>query len=249
MSFGYVSTLLQGKVAIVTGAGKGIGKACVDSLANAGATVIAVARTASDLDALVSVHGEKVVAWPMDATSAEFRQKIAQLPTLDILVNNVGANKPEPITEVEEETLDWLFELNVKSVFLASKEAVKKFQANQTPGSIINITSQMGHIGSPNRTVYCTTKHAVEGLTKALAVEVAAQGIRVNSVAPTFIATPLTEPMFAQPEFKEFVLNKIPMGKIGNPDDVANAVVYLASDMSNLVTGASLKVDGGWTAE
>ena len=249
MQSGFSEQLLQGKTALVTGAGKGIGKACVEQLVSAGAQVIAVARTAADLDALSQAHPGRVTSWVMDATSSQMLQKIAELPQLDILVNNVGANQPEPISDVKPETLDWLLNLNVRSVYLASQAAVKHFLTQDNAGAIINITSQMGHIGSPNRTVYCMTKHAVEGLTKALAVECAGQGIRVNSVAPTFIATPLTEPMFAKPEFKEFVLNKIPMGKIGDPEDVANAVVYLASDLSKLVTGASLKVDGGWTAE
>jgi NAD(P)-dependent dehydrogenase (short-subunit alcohol dehydrogenase family) len=249
MQSGFHSTLLKGKTALVTGAGKGIGKGCVEQLVAAGAKVIAVARTQADLDKLVQAYPEHVTAWSMDATSDDMLTAIADLPTLDIVVNNVGANQPEPITEVAPETLDRLLNLNVRSVFLTAQAAVKHFLQTNTAGSIINITSQMGHIGSPNRTVYCMTKHAIEGLTKALAVEVAKQHIRVNSVAPTFIETPLTEPMFAKPEFKEFVLNKIPMGKIGDVDDVANAVVYLASDLSKLVTGASLKVDGGWTAE
>jgi NAD(P)-dependent dehydrogenase (short-subunit alcohol dehydrogenase family) len=249
MQSGFQPSLLAGKTALVTGAGKGIGKSCVEQLVAAGAQVIAVARTQTDLEQLTLAFPGQVTAWAMDATSEAMLTAIAALPQLDILVNNVGANQPEPITDVTPATLDRLLNLNVRSVFMASQAAVKHFVHTNTAGSIINITSQMGHIGSPNRTVYCMTKHAIEGLTKALAVEVAQQQIRVNSVAPTFIATPLTEPMFAKPEFKEFVLNKIPMGKIGDVEDVANAVVYLASDLSKLVTGASLKVDGGWTAE
>lgn len=249
MQSGFSEKLLEHKTAIVTGAGKGIGRACVELLAQSGANVIAVARTAKDLKSLVELYPNQVVAWALDATSEEFIERIDRLEKLDILVNNVGANQPEPITEVTTQTLDWLLNLNVRSVFLTSQAAVRKFDTLKCNGSIINITSQMGHIGSPNRTVYCTTKHAIEGLTKALAVECASRGIRVNSVAPTFIQTPLTAPMFAEANFKKFVLNKIPMGRIGEPNDVANAVVYLASDLSGLVTGTSLKVDGGWTAE
>ncbi len=249
MQIGFDKALLEGKTALVTGAGKGIGKACVEQLVAAGCHVVAVARTQADLDILVQSHPNKVTAWAMDAASTAFFERIATLSELDIVVNNVGANQPEPIGEVAESTLDWLINLNIKSIYMTSQAAVRHFDRTQTQGSIINISSQMGHIGSPNRTVYCMTKHAIEGLTKALAVETAKRGIRVNSIAPTFIETSLTEPMFAKPEFKEFVLNKIPLGKIGQPNDVAHAVVYLASDLSKLVTGMSLKVDGGWTAE
>lgn len=249
MQTAFNPTLLSGKVALVTGAGKGIGKACVEELVLAGAKVIAVARTQSDLNELSERFPGQITPWALDATSSEFLNKINDLENIDILVNNVGANQPEPISDVSEDTLDWLLNLNVRSVYLTSQVVVRKLLAAKNQGSIVNITSQMGHIGSPNRTVYCMTKHAIEGLTKALAVECAEHGIRVNSVAPTFIETPLTEPMFAQPEFKEFVLAKIPLGRIGVPKDVANAVVYLASDLANLVTGTSLKVDGGWTAE
>lgn len=249
MQTAFNPTLLSGKVALVTGAGKGIGKACVEELALAGAKVIAVARTQADLNELSERFPGQVTPWALDATSSEFLDKINDLENIDILVNNVGANQPEPISDVSEDTLDWLLNLNVRSVYLTSQAVVRKLLATKNQGSIVNITSQMGHIGSPNRTVYCMTKHAIEGLTKALAVECAEYGIRVNSVAPTFIETPLTEPMFAKPEFKEFVLAKIPLGRIGVPKDVANAVVYLASGLANLVTGTSLKVDGGWTAE
>ena len=245
----YASTLLTGQVALVTGAGKGIGRACVIALINAGAEVIAVARTENDLLSLQAECGAHVTPWIMDATSDEFLSKLHYLSQLDILVNNVGANQPEPITSVTSDTLDRLLNLNVRSVFMASQAAVRVMQARGNKGSIINITSQMGHIGSPNRTVYCMTKHAIEGLTKALAVECASDKIRVNSVAPTFITTPLTEPMFNDPSFKSFVLDRIPLGEVGEPNDVAYAVVYLASSLSKLVTGSSLKVDGGWTAQ
>ncbi|MBT0585596.1 SDR family NAD(P)-dependent oxidoreductase [Alteromonas oceanisediminis] len=249
MSTLYSSSLLKNKVVLVTGAGKGIGRACVQACVQAGAHVIAVARTEKDLKRLVEESSGAVDAWAMDATSEAFIHRINALKQLDVLVNNVGGNQPEPINDVETATLDRLLNLNVRSVFLSSQAAVKKFDECKQPGNIINITSQMGHIGSPNRTVYCMTKHAIEGLTKALAVECAKRNIRVNSVAPTFIETPLTAPMLEDSTFKEFVLSKIPMGRIGQPVDVANAVVYLASELSGLVTGTSLKVDGGWTAE
>lgn len=240
---------LEQKVALVTGAGRGIGAACVEGLASMGAKVIAVARTQSDLDRLVSAHPNRVEAWCMDVTQADFLQAVAALPKLDILVNNVGSNKPEPFVEVSSDTLSSLINLNVCVGFSLSQAAVRIMEKNQCKGSIIHITSQMGHVGSPNRSVYCMTKHAVEGLNKAMAVELAPKGIRVNSVAPTFIETDLTRPMLADPDFRQFVERMIPMGVMGQPEDVASAVVYLASDAAAMVTGQSLKVDGGWTAQ
>jgi NAD(P)-dependent dehydrogenase (short-subunit alcohol dehydrogenase family) len=155
--------------------------------------------------------------------------------------------KPQPFTEVERETLDLILNLNVRSAFLVA-QAAARVMVKQGSGSIINMGSQMGHVGAKNRTVYCMTKHAIEGLTKAMAVELAVLDIRVNSVAPTFIETPLTKPMFENPEFHQDVISRIPMGHIGQVDDVANAVLFLASPAANMVTGDSLKVDGGWTA-
>ncbi|MDO8597718.1 MAG: SDR family oxidoreductase, partial [Sulfuricaulis sp.] len=175
------------------------------------------------------------------------------LPALDVLVNNAGMNIPEPFVEVSEENLDRVLDLNVRAMFLVAQAAVKKML--QTPdrktrgGAIINITSQMGHVGAPARTVYCLTKHAIEGLTKALAVELAMYNIRVNSIAPTFLDTPMTEPMFARPEFAKWVLDRIPMGRLGQLDEVAAAVVFVASEAASLMTGTSLVIDGGWTAQ
>ncbi len=238
---------LGDKVALVTGAGKGIGRSCVAALVAAGATVIAVSRTESDLKSLQSAHPGKVQAWVADVTSEDFLQRIEALDTLDILVNNVGTNKPQPFTEVERSALDLMLDLNVRSAFLVA-QAAARVMLRQGAGSIIHMGSQMGHVGARNRTVYCMTKHAIEGLTKAMAVELAVSGVRVNSVAPTFIETPMTRPMLDEPGFLEDVVSRIPMGRIGQPEDVANAVVFLASSASAMITGDSLKVDGGWTA-
>ena len=175
--------------------------------------------------------------------SDEFLNRIKKLNSLDILVNNIGTNRPEPIQEVSDENLDFVINMNVRSTFRIARESIKKMNDG---GSVVNITSQMGHIGSPNRTVYCMTKHAIEGLTKAMAVELAPKGIRVNSVAPTFVETPLTKPMLKDPKFLKFVEDMIPMGKIASVDDVAEAVLYLCR--AKIVTGHSLLVDGGWTA-
>jgi len=245
----FSSELLAGKVALVTGSGKGIGKACSEQLVAAGATVYAVARTQSDLDALEQQLGDQLIGVCQDAASDEFLSFIDSLDRLDILVNNVGTNTPQPFVEVEDDVLDRMLSLNVRSLFKVGQHAVRKMQSLNNGGSIINISSQMGHVGSPGRTVYCMTKHAIEGLTKAMGVELAPDNIRVNSVAPTFIETPMTAPMFDKPEFKKFVDERIPLGRVGQPNDVANAVVFLASDAAQLVTGSCYKVDGGWTAQ
>lgn len=185
----------------------------------------------------------------MDATSDECLAAVGEMQATDILVNNLGINKVEPLVDVSEETLDAMLGINIRALVRMTQVVVSNMLEKNIAGSIINMSSQMGHIGSPRRTMYCMTKHAVEGFTKALAVELADTGIRVNSVAPTFIETPLTKPMLADEKFYDFVMQMIPMKKIGHVHDVANAVVYLAGETSALVTGSSLKVDGGWTAQ
>jgi NAD(P)-dependent dehydrogenase (short-subunit alcohol dehydrogenase family) len=190
---------------------------------------------------------------PFDVTdSATARAAIAGLSRLDILVNNAGMNRPQPFFEVDEATLDRLIALNVKATFVVAQAAARLIVrgGGGVPGGVIvNMSSQMGHVGSErDRTVYVMTKHAVEGLTKAMAVELAPMGVRVVSIAPTFITTPLTEPFFANPEFRQWVVDRIPLGRIGTVEEVANAVVFLASPAASLVTGSSLLVDGGWTA-
>ena len=238
---------LSGCYALVTGAGKGIGLACAEVLAGAGAQVIAVARTPEDLEKLAERWPGQVETWAQDVTEPGFLERIEALPQLDILVNNVGTNRPQPFLEVEDEALDLMLDLNVRTAFRVARAAARNM-AKRGSGSIIHMSSQMGHIGAARRTVYCMTKHAIEGLTKAMAVELAPQGIRVNAVAPTFIETPMTAPMLAEKAFNAEVISKIPMGRVGQVDEVANAVLFLASPASSLVTGDSLKVDGGWTA-
>ncbi|MEH6583120.1 MAG: SDR family oxidoreductase [Halioglobus sp.] len=233
--------------ALVTGAGKGIGRACAETLASAGANVIAVARTREDLQSLERDFPNQIESWVDDVTNTSFLQRLEELSQLDILVNNVGTNTPQFFAEVETEVLDRMLNLNVRSAFLVA-QAGARVMLRQGSGSIVNMSSQMGHVGAVKRTVYCMTKHAIEGLTKAMAVELAPKGIRVNSVAPTFIETPMTRPMLADKAFHSDVMSRLPMQKLGQVEDVANAVLFLASSASGMVTGDSLKVDGGWTA-
>jgi NAD(P)-dependent dehydrogenase (short-subunit alcohol dehydrogenase family) len=185
--------------------------------------------------------------------SKALRAIIDELPRLDILVNNAGTNIPEPMIEVSDEHLDHLLNLNIRSCFIAAQAAVKKMLQDpdrvKKGGSVIHISSQMGHVGSPNRTVYCTTKHAIEGLTKAMAIELAEHNIRVNSVAPTFVDTPLVRQVVNTDEKRAFLFSKIPLGHLAETEDIAAAVSYLASPAARMVTGTCLKVDGGWTAQ
>jgi NAD(P)-dependent dehydrogenase (short-subunit alcohol dehydrogenase family) len=243
---------LDGKTALVTGAGRGIGRAIALALAAAGAELVLVSRTRSQLDevarAITSAGGEARVL-PFDVTdTAAMRAAFSGIARLDILVNNAGLNRPQPFLEVDELTLDLLLSLNVRAAFLVAQTAARLMVANGG-GVIINMSSQMGHVGSErDRTVYVMTKHAVEGLTKAMAVELAPQGVRVVSIAPTFVQTPLTKPFFDDPETRKWILDRIPLGRGGTVEEVAQAVLFLASPAASLVTGSSLLVDGGWTA-
>jgi NAD(P)-dependent dehydrogenase (short-subunit alcohol dehydrogenase family) len=243
---------LDGKTALVTGAGRGIGRATALALAAAGAELILVSRTRSQLDEVareIEKGGGGAHVLPFDVTDTPaMRAALARIPQLDILVNNAGLNRPQPFLDVDEPTLDLLLGLNVRAAFLVAQAAARLMVA-QGGGVIVNMSSQMGHVGSElNRTVYVMTKHAVEGLTKAMAVELAPKGVRVVSIAPTFVQTPLTKPFFDNPETRKWILDRIPLGRPGTVEDVAQAVVFLASPAASLVTGSSLLVDGGWTA-
>ena len=243
---------LDGKTVLVTGAGRGIGRAVALALANAGAELVLVGRTPSELDAVagaIKSGGGKAQSLVLDVTRSDaMRDAIAGLGRLDILVNNAGLNRPQPFLEVDEPTLDLLLGLNVRAAFLVAQAAARLMVANGG-GVIINMSSQMGHVGSErDRTVYVMTKHALEGLTKAMAVELAPKGVRVVSIAPTFVETPLSKPFLDDPDTRRWILGRIPLGRVGTVEDVASAVVFLASPAATLVTGSSLLVDGGWTA-
>ncbi|HXR02523.1 MAG TPA: SDR family oxidoreductase [Pseudomonas sp.] len=254
-TLGMPSFRLDGKVALITGAGTGIGAGVALAFSAAGADLILLARTQGNLDQVAEVirsRGARVSTLVCDVTdSAAIRALISDIPKLDILVNNAGTNFPEPMLEVTDEHLDTMLDLNVRACFVTAQAAVQKMLNNTgaDPGVIINVSSQMGHVGSPNRTVYCMTKHAIEGLTKAMAVEFAERGIRVNTLCPTFVDTPMVRKIVDTPEKEAFLVSKIPMGHMAKMEDVVGAALYLAGPSARMVTGTSLKVDGGWTAQ
>jgi len=244
---------LDGKRALVTGAGRGIGLACASALADAGAHVTLAARTEKEIEeaaAALRARGQKADPLTLDVRDVAAVQKtIAAQEAFDILVNNAGTNRPAPFVDVKVEDFDFVFELNVRAAYFVAQAVARTLIATKRPGSIINMSSQMGHVGGPTRTVYCATKHAMEGFTKAMAIELAAHKIRVNTLAPTFIETPMTRPFFQNEAFRKDTLSRIKLGRLGQLEDLTGAIVFLASDASALMTGTSLVIDGGWTAE
>lgn len=251
---------LTGKNALVTGAGKGIGRAISNSLANSGANVIAISRTKEDLDLLqeqIKNNGGECTAWPCDISDVkQIKEVVPRIMDytgkVDILVNSAGINIQSHTLDVTEEEWDKIMGINLKGTFFMSQAIAKNMKEQyinqESEGKIINITSQMAHVGYYKRVVYCASKGGLTQATKAMAIELAPYNIKVNCVAPTFIKTPLTEPMFEDEDFVENITDKIPLQKVGDPQDVTGAVLYLASDSANLVTGSTILVDGGWTA-
>jgi NAD(P)-dependent dehydrogenase (short-subunit alcohol dehydrogenase family) len=244
---------LNGRRALVTGAGRGIGLAAAVALAEAGAHVTLCARTASEIDDVAAALREKSFsadALALDVTDvAAFRAAIDAREPFNVFVNNAGTNRPNPFTEVPVEDFDFVMDLNVRAAYFAAQSVARRMIAGGIPGSIINMSSQMGHVGGANRSLYCASKWAMEGLSKAMAIDLAPQGIRVNTLCPTFIETPMTRPFFENSAFKESVLSKIKLGRLGTVEDLMGAIVFLASDASSLMTGSSLMMDGGWTAD
>ncbi len=239
---------LAGRRAIVTGAGRGIGLAAAAALAEHGAEVTLIARTASEIEAAADEMGG--TAHVLDVSDiATVKAFFASRPAFHILVNNAGTNRPKPMIDVSEEDYDAVYDLNVKSAFFVAQACVQRMIADGVSGSLIHIGSQMGHVGGPSRSLYCGSKWALEGMNKAFALDLAAHRIRSNTIAPTFVETPLTKPYFEDPAFKASVLTKIKLGRIGQVEDLMGAIVFLASDASALMTGTSMIIDGGWTAD
>lgn len=244
---------LDGKRALVTGAGRGIGLAAVSALADAGAHVTLAARTSKEIEEAaeaIRVRGQQATPLTLDVRDVEAVKKaIAAQEPFDILVNNAGTNRPAPFVDVKLEDFDFVFSLNVRAAYFVAQAVARRLVEARRGGSIINMSSQMGHVGGPTRTVYCATKHAMEGFTKAMAIELAPHNIRVNSLGPTFLETPMTKPFFENKAFRDEVLSKIKLGRLGQLDELTGAIVFLASDASSLMTGSALVLDGGWTAE
>ena len=234
----------------MTGAGRGIGLAAAAALAEAGAEVTLIARTLSEVEAAAAQIGKGATAALIDVSDiAAVKAFFARRPAFHILVNNAGTNRPKPMWDVTEEDFDAVFSLNVRSAFFVAQACAQKMIAEGAQGSLIHMSSQMGHVGGPNRSLYCGSKWALEGINKAFALDLAAHGIRSNTIAPTFIETPMTEPFFEDPAFRAHVLSKIKLGRIGKVEDLMGAILFLASDASALMTGTSMVIDGGWTAE
>jgi NAD(P)-dependent dehydrogenase (short-subunit alcohol dehydrogenase family) len=241
---------LDGRRAIVTGAGRGIGLAAAAALGQAGAEVTLVSRTSSEVEEAAAMIGPTATAAVLDVSDiSAVKAFFADRPAFNILVNNAGTNRPKPMWDVSEEDYHAVYDLNVKSAFFVAQACVQKMIAEGTQGSLIHMGSQMGHVGGPNRSLYCGSKWALEGMNKAFALDLASHGIRSNTIAPTFIETPLTKPYFDDPAFKAHVLSKIKLGRVGQVEDVMGAILFLASDASALMTGTSLVIDGGWTAD
>ncbi|MEO1493522.1 MAG: SDR family oxidoreductase [Pseudomonadota bacterium] len=244
---------LDGKTALVTGASSGIGLGCAVACAEAGAHTVLAARRQAELEAAVvalQAKGLSAEALVLDVSDiAASAAAVAEHGPFDVLVNSAGVARHTPVIETKPEDFDAVVGLNLRGAYFLTQACAKALISAGRPGSLINISSQMGLVGGQERAVYCASKHAVEGFTKAMAIEFGPHAIRVNTICPTFIRTPLTEPTFARPELVAWVTEKIKLGRVGEVQDIMGAVVYLASDAGALVTGISHLVDGGWTAD
>lgn len=248
-----VNLRLDGRRALITGAGRGLGRGAAIALAEAGAEVVLMSRTSAEVEAAadeIRAAGGAASAVALDILRQdEFGAWAASNEPIDILVNNAGMNRPQPFLDVTTNVFDAIFELNVKAAFFTAQTVARRLVASGRPGSIVNMSSQMGKVGAARRTVYCASKWAMEGFTRAMAIELAPARIRVNTICPTFVETPMVKGFLEDEAFRTDVLAKIKLGRLGRVEDVTGAVLFLASEASAMMTGTSMVIDGGWTAE
>jgi NAD(P)-dependent dehydrogenase (short-subunit alcohol dehydrogenase family) len=250
-------TEIKNKIALVTGAGKGIGKACAIALAEAGANLIILSRTKSDLNKVektILKLKRKCTSYVCDVTEYDDVKRVFKhINSLDILVNNAGTNRPGHFIKIKKEDMEYVVDLNIKASFhvaqMGTKVMLKSKKRKKIGGSIINMSSQLGHVGGSIRSVYSMTKFGLEGLTRGMAIDLAKNNIRVNTVCPTFVETPMIKRFFKNKKFKKEMIKNIPLGRVADVSDVATAVAFLASDSSSMITGSSILIDGGWTAK
>ena len=248
---------IKNKIALVTGAGKGIGKASAIALAEAGADLIILSRTKSDLDKvkkqIVKLRRNCQIFVCDVSNYNEVKSVFKEIKKIDILINNAGTNRPEHFVKIKKEDMDYVVDLNIKAAFhvaqMGAKIMIQSKNRKSIGGSIINMSSQLGKVGAPIRSIYNMTKFGIEGLTRGMALDLAKNNIRVNSICPTFVETPLVKNFFKDKKFKKAMLDNIPLGRLATESDIATAVVYLASNASSMMTGSSLVIDGGWTAK
>ena len=248
---------VKNKTALVTGAGKGIGKASAIALAEAGADLIILSRTLTDLNKVekqINKLKRKCTVFECDVSNVEeVKSVFKQINSLDILINNAGTNRPDHFTKIKKEDMDYVVDLNIKAAFhvaqMATKVMLKSKNRKSIGGSIINVSSQLGKVGAPKRSIYNMTKFGIEGLTRGMALDLAKNNIRVNTVCPTFVETPMVKKFFKDKKFKKEMINNIPLGRLATESDIATAIVYLASNASSMITGSSIIIDGGWTAK
>ena len=247
---------LKNKIALVTGAGKGLGKACAIALAEAGSNLVIISRTKKDLDQVSKIAKRfkvKCKSYVCDITNYnEIKKIINSQPKIDVLINNAGTNIPEYFDKVKRENMEYLVKINTVASFnlaqLCALKMLKTKNRKKIGGSIVNMSSQMGHVSGPKRSVYSMTKYGLEGLTKGMALDLAKYNIRVNTICPTFVVTPMTKKFLKDKKFKRDMLSNIPLGRFAEMSEISSAVVFLASDAASMITGTSLLVDGGWTA-
>ena len=248
---------LKNKTAVVTGAGKGLGRACAIALAEAGANLVIISRTQKDLNEVskkIRKFKSKCKSYVCDITNYnEIKLIINKIPKIDILINNAGNNIPEHFTKVKTKNMEYLVKINTIATFnlaqLCALKMIKTKNRKKIGGSIVNMSSQMGHVGGPIRSVYNMNKWGLEGLTKGMSIDLAKYNIRVNTICPTFVVTPMTKKFLKNKKFKRETLNNIPLGRFAELSEIASATVFLASDAASMITGTSLLVDGGWTAK